>query len=45
MDATAIESDKREAFYTYLGCRAYQPVIAYWAEQDLIVADEIRDGR
>ncbi len=45
MDATVIESDKREAGYTYLGCRGYQPVIAYWAEQDLIVADEILDGR
>jgi hypothetical protein len=44
LDATVIESDKREACYTYLGCRGYQPVIAYWAEQDLIVADEFRDG-
>jgi len=44
LDATVIESDKREACYTYLGCRGYQPVIAYWAEQDLIVADAFRDG-
>ncbi len=44
LDATVIESDKREACYTYLGGRGYQPVIAYWAEQDLIVADEFRDG-
>jgi hypothetical protein len=44
MDASVIESDKREAFYTYLGGRGYQPVIAYWAEQDLIVADQFRDG-
>lgn len=44
MDALVIESDKREAFYTYLGGRGYQPVIAYWAEQDLIVADQFRDG-
>ena len=39
-----IESDKREAYYTYLGYRGYQPVIAYWAEQDLILADQFRDG-
>ncbi len=45
LDATVIESNKPEAGYTYLGCRGYQPVIAYWAQQDLIVADEIRDGR
>jgi len=44
IDALVIESDKREAFYTYLGGRGYQPVIAYWAEQDLIVADQFRDG-
>src|SRR5438552_6615748 len=29
---------------TYLGERGYQPVINYWAEQDLILADEFRDG-
>jgi hypothetical protein len=44
VDALVIESDKREAFYTYLNCRGYQPVIVYWAEQDLIVADQFRDG-
>jgi hypothetical protein len=44
IDASVIESDQREALYTYLGCRGYQPVIAYWAEPDLIVADQFRDG-
>jgi len=44
LDATVMESDKREAEYTYLGCRGYQPVVAYWAEQDLILADQFRDG-
>jgi hypothetical protein len=29
---------------TYLGEKGYQPVTAYWAEEDLIVADEFRDG-
>lgn len=44
MDALIIESDKREAFYTYRGDRGYQPVIAHWVEPDLIVADPFRDG-
>ena len=26
------------------GNRGYQPVLALWAEQDVIVADEFRDG-
>ena len=33
LDATVIESHKREAYETYLGERGYQPVIAYWAEE------------
>ena len=44
IDASVIGSDKREAFYTYLGGRGYQPVLAYWVEPDLIVADQFRDG-
>jgi hypothetical protein len=44
LDATVIESHKREAYETYLGEKGYQPVIAYWAEEGLIVADEFRDG-
>jgi len=44
LDATVLESQKREAYETYLGDRGYQPVIVYWAEEDLLVADEFRDG-
>jgi len=44
LDATVIESHKREAYETYLGEKGYQPVIAYWAEEDLILVDEFRDG-
>jgi len=44
LDATVIESQKREAYFTYLGEKGYQPVNAYWAEQDLILVDEFRDG-
>jgi len=44
LDATIIVSDKREAAMTYAGERGYQPVVAWWAEKELIVADEFRDG-
>jgi hypothetical protein len=44
VDATIIHCDKRAARRTYDGHRGYQPVLALWAEQDVIVADEFRDG-
>jgi hypothetical protein len=44
IDATLQESHKREAKAHYQGGRGYQPVIAVWAEADLVVADEFRDG-
>jgi hypothetical protein len=44
VDATVIESHKRDALPHYKGGRGYQPVLALWAEQDLVVADEFRDG-
>lgn len=44
LDATILESHKRSAMATYDGRRGYQPVIALWAEQDVILADEFRDG-
>ena len=43
-DATVVESHKEQSRMTYLGERGYQPVINYWAEQDLILSDEFRDG-
>ncbi|MGH7752119.1 MAG: IS1380 family transposase [Gemmatimonadales bacterium] len=43
-DATVIESHKREALAHYQGGRGYQPAAVYWVEQDLVVADEYRDG-
>ena len=43
-DATVVQSHKEQSQMTYLGERGYQPVINYWAEQDLIVSDEFRDG-
>jgi len=44
VDATVIESWKREAKLTYEGCTGYQPVLALWAELNVVVADEFRDG-
>lgn len=44
LDATVVETNKREALYCYKGYRAYQPLQVYWAEQDLIVHSEFRDG-
>ena len=44
VDATVIHSSKRSAKRAYDGERGYQPVLVLWAEQDVIVADEFRDG-
>jgi hypothetical protein len=44
MDAVILECDKRDARRTYEGSLGYQPVVAFWAEQELILADEYRDG-
>lgn len=43
-DGTIIESHKREAKVAYEGTRGYQPLVAVWAEQQLVVGDEFRDG-
>ena len=43
-DATIVESHKKAAYAHYQGGRGYQPMIALWAEADLIVADQFRDG-
>jgi hypothetical protein len=44
MDATVIESWKREAKPTYEGGSGYQPMVALWAEMNVVVAEEFRDG-
>ena len=43
-DATLIESHKAAALAHYEGGRGYQPMVAVWAEADLVVADQFRDG-
>ena len=43
-DATIIESRKQEALRGYEGERCYQPMLSVWAEMNLVLADEFRDG-
>lgn len=43
-DGTIIESHKQSAKVAYEGTRGFQPLLAVWVEQDLIVTDEFRDG-
>ena len=43
-DGTIIEAHKRDATVAYEGTRGFQPLVAVWAEQDLVVSDEFRDG-
>jgi hypothetical protein len=44
VDATLLESHKDAATVAYDGTRGYQPVVVLWAEQDVILHDEFRDG-
>lgn len=44
IDATLVETTKREALYCYEGYRSYQPLSTYWAERGLVVLSEFRDG-
>lgn len=44
LDATIVESHRREALPHYQGGRGFQPVVVLWSEEDLVVADQFRDG-
>jgi hypothetical protein len=44
MDATVIATHKREALYCYKGFKAYQPLNCWWAEQQVMLYSEFRDG-
>lgn len=37
LDATLVETTKKEALYSYKHYKAYQPLNVYWAEQELLV--------
>jgi len=44
MDATLDATHKSKALYCYKGFKAYQPLNVWWAEQELVVHSEFRDG-
>jgi hypothetical protein len=44
LDASLVETSKKDALYCYKHFRAYQPTQVYWAEQDLMLHSEFRDG-
>lgn len=43
-DATLVASDKATAKCSYKGFSGYQPLNTYWAEHELLVHSEFRDG-
>jgi hypothetical protein len=43
-DATLVETHKAEALFCYKKFRAYQPLNTYWAEHDIMLHSEFRDG-
>ena len=44
VDVHLVESSRSIAPFTYGGFRGYQPLLVQWAETDLILADQFRDG-
>jgi len=44
VDATLVESSKSDALYCYKGYCAFQALNVWWAEQDLMLHSEFRDG-
>lgn len=43
-DATLAATNKHSALYSYKKFKAYQPLNTWWAEQDLVLHTEFRDG-
>lgn len=43
-DATLVEVHKEKALHCYKGFKAYQPTNVYWAEHDVVLHSEFRDG-
>jgi hypothetical protein len=44
LDATLLETSKSDALFCYQGYRAYQPLNVWWAEQELMLHSQFRDG-
>lgn len=43
-DATLAATQKKNALFSYEGYKAYQPFNTWWAEQQMIIHTEFRDG-
>ena len=43
-DATLVETAKRDALFSYKGFKSYQPLNTWWAEQQIVLHTEFRDG-
>lgn len=44
MDATLVETSKKEALFCYKHFRSYQPLNTWWAEMGMVLHTEFRDG-
>lgn len=44
MDATLVATHKRAALHSYKGFKAYQPLNCWWAEHQVMLHSEFRDG-
>ena len=44
MDATVVETTKEDALYSYKGYKSYQPINVWWAEKEMVLHTEFRDG-
>ena len=44
MDATLVATEKADALFSYERYKAYQPFNTWWAEQELVLHTEFRDG-
>lgn len=44
MDATLVETNKKNALWCYKGFKSYQPLNTWWNEQGVILHTEFRDG-
>jgi len=44
MDATLVHTQKEDALFSYKGYKAYQPFNVWWAETELVLHTEFRDG-
>ena len=44
MDATLVATRKADALFCYKGYKSYRPLNTWWAEQEIILHTEFRDG-